>query len=109
MPKTVTASEAKNNLGSLLAELRRDQDAVIVENRGVPTAAIIPFRTYEELQQWQQERRRDQARATLQRLQQELAQQNQDLDPDQAAALARQVVEDTMTELEKSGKVQFEE
>ena len=109
MPKTVTASEAKNNLGALLAELRRDQDAVIVENRGVPTAAIIPFRTYEELQQWQQERRRAQARATLKRLQQELGSQNQDLTADQATTLARQVVKVTMTELEQRGKVRYEE
>jgi hypothetical protein len=34
MTKTVTASGAKNRLGALLAEIRRDQEAVIVENRG---------------------------------------------------------------------------
>jgi hypothetical protein len=61
------------------------------------------------LQQWQAQRRREQARATLQRLQQELAHRNQELDADQAAVLARQVVNDTLAELQQDGKVRFEE
>ncbi len=75
----------------------------------MPTAAIIPFRAYEELQQWQAQRRREQARATLQRLQQELAHRNQELDAYQAAVLARQVVNNTLAELQQDGKVRFEE
>jgi hypothetical protein len=38
-----------------------------------------------------------------------LAHRNQELDADQAAVLARQVVNNTLAELQQDGKVRFEE
>lgn len=106
---TVTASEAKNNLGALLAKIRRDHDAVVIENRGTPTAAIIPFGLYEDVRRWQTKLQRDQARATLERLRQELADQNRDLTAPAAQDLARQAVGDTVESLTKRGTIRFEE
>lgn len=40
MPKTVSALEAKNRLGSLLGYVSEQDDEVIVENRGKPKAVI---------------------------------------------------------------------
>lgn len=109
MTKMVTASEAKNRLGALLAEVQREQDAVIVANRGVPTAAIVPYAAFQQLQQFQVEQRRAAARATLQRLQREMSEQNQNLSAEQAEKLAQQVVSDAVAGLERTGKIRFEE
>lgn len=43
MAKPVSATVAKNRLGSLLTWVRQEQDEVIVESRGEPPAVSVPF------------------------------------------------------------------
>jgi len=68
MPKTISASEAKNNLGSLIKWIRSDNESVIVENRGAPAAAIISIAEYERLQVLKEKARREEALAELRQL-----------------------------------------
>ena len=41
MEKTISASELKNSLGAVLREVRQDDEIRVIEQRGVPAAAII--------------------------------------------------------------------
>ena len=40
MPKTVSASEAKNKLGAVLSWVRDNQDEVIIESHGEPAVVV---------------------------------------------------------------------
>ena len=39
--KTISASELKNSLGAVLREVRQEDEIRVIEQRGVPAAAII--------------------------------------------------------------------
>ena len=58
MTKTVSATEAKNTLGSLLGQLESKEDAVIIENRGVATAAIISIARFRAIEEFEERERR---------------------------------------------------
>ncbi len=47
MPRTVTATETKARLGELMRYALESGDAIIVENRGQPQIALVPYAEYE--------------------------------------------------------------
>jgi prevent-host-death family protein len=88
MPKQVTSSEAKSRFGELLKWTTENQDQVIVRLYGEPTAVIISYAEYEELEKL---RKREQKRKVLEALDQlraEVRQQNPDLSDEEAYRLA---------------------
>ncbi len=50
MPKTVSANEAKNRLGSLFGYVNDQNDEVIVEIHGKAKAVIMSISAYDEVQ-----------------------------------------------------------
>ena len=50
MKKVIGATEVRNRLGELLSKVYRDQEQLIVEKLGVPVAAIISIKEYEQFQ-----------------------------------------------------------
>jgi prevent-host-death family protein len=62
MPLTITSSEAKSRFGELVKWTSANQEQVIVRLYGEPTAVIMSYREYEELELL---RKRDQKRKTL--------------------------------------------
>ena len=71
MPKTVSAKEAKNRLGTVIEWVVENQDEVVIENRGKPTVVMMSYTEYEQIlrvraEQQEQARRR----AALARLEQ---------------------------------------
>ena len=109
MPKTVSASEAKNNLGSLLSWVRKDDESVIVENRGAPAAAIISIAEYEKLQVLKEKARREEALAELRKLRAELEERQKDMSVEDANALVEEISRDTMDAVLANTKLRFEE
>ncbi|MGD9711894.1 MAG: type II toxin-antitoxin system prevent-host-death family antitoxin [Thermomicrobiales bacterium] len=97
MPKTVTASEAKTQLGSLISWVRRDDESVIVENRGAPAAAIISIAEYERLQELKEKARREEALATLRRVRATVLERTKDLSADEREALIEEIADDAMS------------
>ena len=87
MPKTISASEAKNSLGSVIEWAVENQDEVIVESRGKPKAVIMPFDDYEEYQQLREQARRRAVLARLEKLAETIGARNQDLTAETADAL----------------------
>lgn len=109
MPKTISASEAKNKLGAAIEWAVENQDEVIVESRGKPKAVIMPFDGYEEYQTLREQARRRAVLARLEQLAETTRARNQDLENAAEAdtladQLSREVIEDMIAE----GKIKYE-
>jgi len=48
MQKTIPATEVRNKLGELLNRVYRREEHLVVEKLGIPVAAIISMREYEQ-------------------------------------------------------------
>ena len=48
MQKVVPATEVRNNLGRLLNSVYRSEEYLVVEKMGIPVAAIISMKDYEQ-------------------------------------------------------------
>ena len=83
MEKTVGAFEIRRNLGKVLHDIAARGDKYIVERHGEPVAAVVPVEAYE---QWKRSRSRlfEQLRRS---------QENANLSPEEADALAEEAVE----------------
>jgi len=84
-----------------------NDDAIIVESRGTPTVAIIPFAEYENVEQARLQARRREALAKLERLRDEVSTRNSDLTEEQADELAGRIRHATVDRMVKAGRVQF--
>ena len=108
MPKTVTASEAKNRLGSLIKWAQDNQDEVIIENRGVRTVALVPYKAYEQLLSLREQAHRKQALSRLEKLREQIQSRNQGLTETQAIELGNQFAREVIEEMVEKGKVRFQ-
>lgn len=108
MPRTVSAREAKNRLGSVVSWVLENQDEVIVENRGAPVVVIMPYTEYEKVQELKEEDRRRQTIDRLRRLREQVMARNQDMTAEEGDALADEIARDAVNSLIKKGKAQFE-
>ncbi len=107
MSKTVTATEAKNRLGALLAEAQ--EAPVIVEIRGAPKAAIISIEDLRRFEKLQVSEERRQRLERLERLHERLAARNADLSFEQATELVERFSQDIFESMAERGTVHFEE
>lgn len=99
MVRTISASAAKNKFGSIVDSISTAGEEVIVENRGLPVAVIIPMSAYEVLERGRKDEQRRQAVATLRRLRAEIQQQNADLTEVAANDLAREMSNDLIASI----------
>lgn len=86
--KTVSATEAKNNLGALLRAVKEDGESIVVENRREPVAVLISVTAWEEFLALQQEARNRRAMESLRRIAVMTGDRNSDLSEEQAMDLA---------------------
>lgn len=107
MPKAVSATEAKNRLGALMAWAVEHRDDVIVEAQGKPRAVIMSFADYEVVQALREQARRQAALERLRALRTRVSARNQDLTEEQAMALADRFVRETTDEMAVEGTVRF--
>ena len=109
MPRTVSASEAKNKLGSLMGWVRETHDEVIIESHGEPRVVIMSFTEYEMTRQLREQKRRGDALERMRQLQREVSARNADLAPEQVEELADRFSRDFVDDLAKEGKIKFEQ
>jgi prevent-host-death family protein len=107
MPKTVTASEAKNRLGAIIRWVVQNHDTVVVENRGEPKVVVMSASDYQEIGAIKEQVRRRQVLARLERLRAEIGRRSPDLSPDEAERLADRLVRDVIEDLVQEGKIRF--
>lgn len=109
MPREVSATEAKNRLGALLAWVQENQDEVIIESHGKPAAVVIPVEQYDRLKAQKEQERRDKAIQTLRQIRAESLERNKDLTPEEGEALAERFSQDIVEALARKGKIRFED
>lgn len=107
MPKTISATEAKNKLGALIGWVLEHEDEVIVESRGEPKVVIVPFSEYEEFRRLKEQARRKEAFARLEALHEKISSRNQDLTPEAGDALADRFSHEFVADLAQAGKLRF--
>jgi prevent-host-death family protein len=109
MPKTVSATDVKNKLGSVVSWVLQNQDEIIVESRGAPTVVIMPYAEYEKVKDLRARDDRRQALEQLRSLRDRVLARNQDLDPEEADALADRFSREIVEEMVENGKIRFED
>ena len=108
MPRAVSADEAKTHLGELLDYVGEHDDGVIVERRGEPAAVLLSIASYEEVQAWREQQRRDAAVARLKAIQERTSERNQDLTEEDAIALADRLSHELIDDMARRGEIEFE-
>ena len=109
MSRAVSTREAQNRLSALIGWVNEHNDAVIVENRGVPTAVLISHAEYEALQGAKEQQRRQQLLAEMRQLRSHVSARNADLGEDEAENLADEVTGASVDSLVERGVVRFEQ
>lgn len=107
MPRTVSATEAKNRLGAIVEYAVKNPDGVIIESRGKPRAVILSFEEYQKVKKAQEQMRRQEALAKLRALAEEVRKRNQDLSAEQADELADQIVREAIVNMIRQGKIRY--
>lgn len=108
MDNIVTATEAKARLGELMRRAIDRGDNIIIESRGKPQVALVPYAEFEELQKLKARARREAALTQLRELAREVQAQNQDLSEEEAARIADELTREAIENLAAQGKVRFE-
>jgi len=93
--KVLDTNAVRDHLGEILDEAHYQGGEFVIQRRGKPLAAIIPYFRYEQM-----ERRREAAFKVLH----EVWEANKDADPDELAKAVDQAVEEVRAEKRKSRK-----
>ena len=108
MPKTVTANEAKNRLGALMSYVSQEDDEVIVERHGRPTAAIVSMATLEDARKYREQQWRKEALEELRQVQERVAARNQDVTDEESIEFAIQFSRKLIDNMAERGEITFE-
>ena len=108
MPKTVSASEAKNRFGAIVDWAVESQDDVIIESHGAPKVVIVSFEAYQEIERLREAARRQEALARLQRLRDQVVARNRDLTQEDADALGDRFSREAMADMAQEGKIAYQ-
>ena len=108
MPRSVSANEAKNKLGSLIGWVVENRDEVIVESHGRPRAVLMSFAEYETIQALREQARRAAALDQLRQARQRSRSRNDDLTDEQAVELAERFSRELIDDLASEGRLRFE-
>jgi len=93
--KIVNTNNVRDRLGEILDEAHYQGNEFVIQRRGKPLAAIIPFEAYEQMQ-----RRREAAFKVLH----EIWEANKDVDPDELAEDVERAVAEVRAERRKRRK-----
>jgi prevent-host-death family protein len=108
MPKTVSANEAKNRLGSMLGYVSEENDEIIVESHGKPKAVIMSISAYEDVQALREKQRRADILERLRTFEARVGERNQDLTAEQVMELADRFAHEMIDDLAAEGRLVFE-
>ena len=109
MNKTISVSEAKNQLSAMLDWAVENQAEVIISSHGQPKAVILSYDEYETMVELREKTRRRLALQQMQALAATIQERNQDLSAEEADQIADEISRDAIDRLVKKGKVSFEQ
>ena len=108
MPKTVTASEAKNDVDAIFDWAESHGDEVIVERQGTPRLVIMPYAEFAALAELRERERRRDAWQRLEAIRLRVQERNQDLTEEEADALADRFAREFVEDLIAEGKIHYD-
>lgn len=108
MTRSVSTSEAKNQLSALIGWAEEHDAEVIIEHHGKPRAVIMSVAEYRDMKALKERAKREDTIRQLRRLKEEVSSRNQDLTEDEAMALADRFVREVIDDLAREGKLVFE-
>lgn len=108
MPKTISANEAKNRLGTWLGYVSEQNDEVIVESYGKPKAVIMSISEFKEVEELRDQKRRADALRDLRALREQVSERNRDLTEQQIEELANRFSREMIDDMAAEGKIVFE-
>lgn len=108
MPKTVSVSEAKNQLSAVMDWAVENSDEVVIESRGEPKVAILSYEEYQEFLALREQARRREALRQLEELAERMQVRNADLSAEEVEQLADEITSETMRRMEAEGKIKFQ-
>jgi prevent-host-death family protein len=107
--KTVSATEAKNRLGSLLAELSNGTEAIVIVHYGNPRAVLVSAEQWDQLSHARDRLRRLEAWEQLRELAAESSDRNADLTQEEADAIADEIADEAMARVVARARSRWEE
>jgi prevent-host-death family protein len=107
MVRTISATEAKVNFGSVTRQVIDTDEPVIVESHGQPTVAIVPAEHVNRLRELEEEQRRREALERMRQLRARVRSKNLDLTDEQAEQIADEIVRDAVDALFEKGIVRY--
>lgn len=99
IPSPVSATEAKNSFGAILARVVDGDEEVVVERQGKPKAVIISFAEYQKVQELREQERRRDALKQLHALRDSIGDRNADMTDDEIEAFAQEVRDEAISAL----------
>ena len=107
MPKYVSATEAKINLGSMMEWTVAESDEVIIETRGKAKAVLVSYPFYQQMLAIKETLRREKALLDLEALAKSVQKKNKDLSPEEANELSDRFVGEVVREMIAEGKIAY--
>jgi len=106
--KTVSVSEAKNQLSAVMEWAVENPGGVVIESRGRPKVAVLSYAEYQEFLALREQARRKEALRQLEELAERMWARNSDLSDEEVEELAEEISHETMERMVKEGKVRFQ-
>ena len=105
MTRSVSTTEAKNNLSAILSDVATKHEDVIVESHGKPKAVIVSFEEYAALREDREAKRRNAAIERLRQARREVIAANEGLTSDEAMAEAGRVMHEIIDRMIANGSI----
>ncbi len=109
MEKTISATELKNSLGAVLRDVRRDDEIRVIEQRGVPTAAIISIEDLRLLRDAKETKRRAELLDRYRDFSARLEEQQKNMSPEEADRLVQELSDAVMDAVVEGARSRFEQ
>lgn len=109
MEKTISASELKNSLGAVIREVRQDDEIRVIEQRGVPAAAIISIDDLRVLREAKKRQRQELLLEEYRQLSAELAERQKGMTADEADRLVEELSDAVMDAVVEKARHRFEQ
>ena len=108
MPKTVSVSEAKNQLSAVIEWAVENDDEVVIQSRGEPKVAILSYAEYQAFLALREQERRREALQELAALAEQIWADTADLSAEEVEELAEEISQETIQRMINEGKIRYQ-
>ncbi|MGH2614754.1 MAG: type II toxin-antitoxin system Phd/YefM family antitoxin [Thermomicrobiales bacterium] len=109
MMKKISATEAKNRLGTLINDVAGGNGAVTIEHHGRPRVVVVSAEEWAEVAEMRERLRRHEAWQRLMELAREVSARNADLSQEEADALADEIADEAMDRVVARARLRWAE